>query len=497
MLNSRLITLLKTFSKQEMKDFGKFISSPYFSTGRNLKPLYNVLKKYYPSFHSPHFTNENIFKKVNPGKKYEKQRSSHALGVLISEMTLLAEKFLGIEFLQKDEEGYEIYNAFSFVLKKRNLTNYLHKVILKNIERLKKTDTMGFFFDKMYMMNEVLKNIYRSMNKKHEAFEFSQRKSLYLYGSTFHKLRILVGDYLQEAEMYNINTKLVKLFEDSVNAFDTEIFENECYDDGLGTKQQVLSDYYLIKSQLSKDDDESLITAIEFYKKEFLSFRRQVKWNFFICLLNVCSFRKKVFDIKKYSSLGSDLIDFVLDKGIVGLYEGLPMFHYSYNQFFGFKVMVLDSKELKKFIDAMLEKVQKEHRKWLYEYSYAWLSFMNSEFERTLEFLSKFSNQDIIIKNNTTMLKISSLYSLGYTEEARHNLESYEHYARKNAEISEERTDFALLYIRSVRALIKCRTDSGIADENVLNKTIEDNKNRNFGFWFKAEAEKLRFKRAK
>lgn len=82
MQKSKLITLLKTFSKEEMKNFDKFISSPYFSRGRNLKPLYNVLKKYHPSFDSPHFTEEKIFNKLYPKKKFDGKKSLHTLETL-------------------------------------------------------------------------------------------------------------------------------------------------------------------------------------------------------------------------------------------------------------------------------------------------------------------------------------------------------------------------------------------------------------------------------
>jgi hypothetical protein len=490
MKKTKLFTLLRTFTKQEMKDLEKFISSPYFSPKRNLMPLFDILKKYHPSFDSSNLTEEKIFRKLNPGKKYDKKKSDHYLQVLVSDMTLLAEKFLAIELLQNEDGGYFTYNALSVALKLRNLN--FQNVILKNMERIQKTDGMGFFFNEMYMMNEVLRSIYRHSNKRHEAFKYSQRKSLYFYGIMLWNLQLLVSEYLWTGEKDNKDSKFFKLLENSVNAFDPEIFENECYDDGLGTKQLILTNYYLIKSELDKDDENSLLTAIEFYKKNFHNIKRNVQWNFFVHILNTCLIRKKEIDILKYSLIGSDLIDFVVEKGIVSLYEVLPMSHQTFTQFLSFKIVVLEGNELKNFIDLMLKKVQSEHTNWLFEYSYAWLTFKNREYERTLEILSKFNNREIIIKNNATFLRIASLYSLGYIEEAIYNLDSYEHFIRNNENVSKEIGDYVSLLTNSLRSLIKCKTDSSSDNNYILNKIIDDNKNRNFHFWFKEEAEKLK-----
>jgi len=45
----KLIQLLSSFTKEEFKEFEKFILSPYFNSSRNLHPLYLALKKYYPN----------------------------------------------------------------------------------------------------------------------------------------------------------------------------------------------------------------------------------------------------------------------------------------------------------------------------------------------------------------------------------------------------------------------------------------------------------------
>ena len=48
MKSSRLIQFLNAFTEKEIKDFGKFLRSPYFSDGRKYSSLYTEIVKYGP-----------------------------------------------------------------------------------------------------------------------------------------------------------------------------------------------------------------------------------------------------------------------------------------------------------------------------------------------------------------------------------------------------------------------------------------------------------------
>ncbi|HEY3249711.1 MAG TPA: hypothetical protein VGK25_01205, partial [Ignavibacteria bacterium] len=69
MKDTKLINILRTFSKEEMKQFEKFVASPYFHSGKNCMPLLKQLQKFYPGFDNEKLTYKNIHKKLYPGKK--------------------------------------------------------------------------------------------------------------------------------------------------------------------------------------------------------------------------------------------------------------------------------------------------------------------------------------------------------------------------------------------------------------------------------------------
>ena len=69
MRDSKLVEMLGMFSKGEMKSFEKFVVSPYFTAGRSVEGLFNILKKYHPEFDSVNIEREKIFKKLFPREK--------------------------------------------------------------------------------------------------------------------------------------------------------------------------------------------------------------------------------------------------------------------------------------------------------------------------------------------------------------------------------------------------------------------------------------------
>ncbi len=62
MQKSSLITILRTLTPQEFREFGEFVKSPYFNKNEKVITLYNVLKKYFPGFDSGSLTKEKVFK---------------------------------------------------------------------------------------------------------------------------------------------------------------------------------------------------------------------------------------------------------------------------------------------------------------------------------------------------------------------------------------------------------------------------------------------------
>ncbi|MBK9404628.1 MAG: hypothetical protein IPN57_08860 [Ignavibacteria bacterium] len=73
MNKSNLIPVLKSFSKDEIKEFEKFLNSPFFGCAKFVLKFYKVLIKYYPVF------NEDDIKKEKYSELYIKIRNTMTL----------------------------------------------------------------------------------------------------------------------------------------------------------------------------------------------------------------------------------------------------------------------------------------------------------------------------------------------------------------------------------------------------------------------------------
>ena len=99
MKNSKLVNVLRTFSKSEMKEFEKLVSSPFFNRGRNYMPFLNQLKKFCPKYDDDKLTPEYIYSKIYHGKKFNKQIIWNATSSLLK----MAEEFLVLKAMHKNK----------------------------------------------------------------------------------------------------------------------------------------------------------------------------------------------------------------------------------------------------------------------------------------------------------------------------------------------------------------------------------------------------------
>lgn len=96
MQSSKLINLLKTFSKDEMKKFEEFVSSPYFNKNSNTLKLLRYIEKYSGNYESIKLKREEAYSKIFPGKSFNNKIMKNLMGELLKH---------GWKFLE--QYGYE------------------------------------------------------------------------------------------------------------------------------------------------------------------------------------------------------------------------------------------------------------------------------------------------------------------------------------------------------------------------------------------------------
>jgi len=99
--NNKLIKLLRTFTKKEWRDFGRFVESPYFNTDRQCVELLEILKKEMTRNSGAPPTRERL-----EGLFIKKSKKDVAqFNVKLSLLTRLAEQFVA----QQNYESKDLY----------------------------------------------------------------------------------------------------------------------------------------------------------------------------------------------------------------------------------------------------------------------------------------------------------------------------------------------------------------------------------------------------
>ncbi|MBK6505540.1 MAG: hypothetical protein IPG02_07700 [Ignavibacteria bacterium] len=205
MKNTKLVQTLKTFTKDEMKLFEKFVASPYFNNGRNYLPFLKELQNHYPDFEDlkGKLTSEYVYQKLYPGKKFNKQ----VMWNQVSQLEKLAREFLLQTSLKsnKSERFVMMFNELS----KRNLD----KQVLKEIEKADKylnTVKLGEEYFSLKWIVEINRADYWNsvLGRQDKSFEGTVKSTEYLLLKFLADLSIQVWDLNILKIMYNASDEI-------------------------------------------------------------------------------------------------------------------------------------------------------------------------------------------------------------------------------------------------------------------------------------------------
>lgn len=156
MKDSKLIRLLKTFSKDEWKEFEKFAASPYFNKGRNYSHLVKHFKTIGTNVGFINPEPEKIYSKLYPGKPFNK----NVINTILSGFTKLAEAFM----IQSDYESSPQAKKIGWLrqLEKRNCDDVLLKEVAS---AFKEYDSKPFDLFKLDFLKSIQDYLVRSVYK--------------------------------------------------------------------------------------------------------------------------------------------------------------------------------------------------------------------------------------------------------------------------------------------------------------------------------------------
>jgi hypothetical protein len=156
-MKNSLFNVLSSFTKSEMRSFGKFLNSPYHNQSSKVVILFTEIKKYYPSFSSEKLSPEALHLKLFPEKPFK----DSTLRNLYSDLYKISLEFIALENFKKSKT--DSYKYLFTGLTEKKLNREFTKEITALEEKLDKYELLGWDYFLNRFSFEVFKyNFYTS-----------------------------------------------------------------------------------------------------------------------------------------------------------------------------------------------------------------------------------------------------------------------------------------------------------------------------------------------
>jgi len=420
MRDSKIISVLKTLSPGEFKDFGRFVNSPFFNRLRNVVKLYVTLKKYYPEFSNKNLTEENIYSKIFPTEKFDYWKMKN----LISDLMALAEEYLAFTKYKSDK-----FNKTKYFLESLDLKHLDMLFEIKYAEAEKKIHSRyieeeNYFFKKYQL--ELLRG-----NHQFQKKDFASENRLQIITDNFIKYTLL---RILKMYTFMINENIAYLMQSKEMVLINEIIGH--------IKQYEYNDtpsiriYYLILMIVMEDAEAEKyyfeLKKIKIKHKGY--FDKEESYNINICIANYCT-KKVLTGEKKFLSEYFEAIKDSIFDDPWGNPEIISHFRFMNAVITGIKLGEIIWAE--SFIRDFQGKLQHDYRSETVGLTTAMVFFAKEKYGQALEVLTRINFDDCHHKMHLRNLTLQIYFELSHFEPALSIIDSYRHFLSREKSISE------------------------------------------------------------
>lgn len=471
MKNSQLFEGLKSLSKNEFHEFGKFVNSPYHNNRREVVRFYEAVKKYYPLFDSKALTEEKIFKKVYPGKRFNLAAIRKAVSLTLN----LVMDFYAVSSFKENALEYNV--KLMYKLHERKLPAMFEKKAKNTDELFRKAKHTFDYYESKFNYTSILFGHRYKKNEK--ATVYKLQAELDDFTEFFISILLLLYRRLSSmSRIYNIKYEM-KFYDEVLEFISLHDF-----------KEVTLVSLYYNMLMLMNTDEEKYFTELQKDRDKFEDKLSDLEQhNIYVILVEYCIkrigkgdvvFRKQQFGITKT----------FLKKNLLPKETG-------YMEPYFFTSIVRNASNLKEFnwlddfIKSYKNKLDPELVEEITHYSLAIVEFDKGNYEKSLKHLSTINPKSLNMKLDVKNLSILNHYELGYNEELISQIDTYKHFLHRDKNTADSLKQRDTNFIKFVSALVRIKLNE--KSESVLNlkKEIEETHYFNLKEWLLEKVEEL------
>lgn len=422
-IESNLVKFLKLLSKDEMKEFSKFVQSPFHNNRSEVMVFFNEIRQFHPAFNQKNFSKEIIYSKLYSKKKYD----DDVMRRLSSNLFKLGEEFISYKRFRDNEFNYE-----------KNLVDFYStgnddKFFWKQFEKINglmqlNNERSAEYFHRLSLINE--KELFYMLkddpNYKRSGYE---KQLINLWKYFFIELLKLNCNSMIETKFFNKNYEipfvkmLLEMAEDSNFMNETAI---EIY-------------YYLLKLQTGARNDETFYKAKDLVDNNPDIFDKHECFLIYTIIISYCSDRK-VDPKNDFTRVEFEIAQKMVEKGLVTAAGTIDP-----GWFLGIFFRALNAKEInfaEKFIEDHKDKLTVKDKENIINHAYASLAMSKKEYEKALHYLSMASYKSLNDKLTANVMQLQIYYDADMHEQFFYSVDRFKHILTE-----EEHADKELLII--------------------------------------------------
>ncbi len=438
MINSKIIALLKLFSKEEWILFDKFVRSPYFNSRPELIPFMEYLQAYAPDFPEENIARSTIISKIPlPEGNPEKQ-----LAYLMNYLLKLAEKFIGQQQYESQESKvyFDILNA----LINRKLDKHYQFFLKKVTQTLKEGYPTGsdYFLLQYELANIADRNFIAKDERRFDKHVQQVADNLDLFYIS-RKLKVTCEMINRERIFqtpYQLN-HLKELLELSQNSSLISTPYITCYQ-------------HILKMQQNDNADDNFKAVKTLFEKQIDTFSKIDQNDLLSHILNYCIQQIRLRPEKQYfMEEALQLYLLGIEKGVL-LEQGI-LSPWHFKNIISLFTNLKKFKKAEQFIIENTSKLDISIRKNTMHYNLATLNYNLKAYDIAISHLQKVKFTDIHYHLTSRLLLIQIYYEKNEAEPLRSLLASFTTFLNRNKNISTELRKTYLNFCKILKAILR------------------------------------------
>lgn len=458
---SQLFEVLRSMNKEEFREFGKFVNSPFFNSRSEVSRLYETIRKYHPSINSNDLTAEKLFKKVYPGKKY----NDSTMRKLFSLTVNLAVNFFAVSGFRSSEIEYNLKMLDK--LREKNLGNLFEKYT-KTIEKQFSSTPQTFALYESRFNFTTLKNGYYLHTNENEMINGFQSE---IDNFMDYFLSVILLLYIRLSEWAKArNVKFDLRFYDEVLAH-IEKFDY--------SGNALISLYYSMLMLLNTGEEKYFFELQERRKRFEKLISAMDNYNIAVTMMQYCykkvqqgdtGFRRQQFEV----------VNVILEENMIPSGNIEPYFFINSVRNAS---IIGEFSWCGKFIDTYSPRLNKDKLKETLSYSLALTELYRGNYDKALAQIAAINIERSTLKTEFKNMQLVIFYELGYGDELISLIDSYKHFLGRDKDSAEKVKTASMDFIRLVSKTLKYKLDGDAESAALLKQEVKRSGYFNFKEW--------------